>query len=303
MNARLIDVTGRDGLQDEPVFVATADKVAIARALIEAGVTSIETTSFVHPKWVPQLADAEALVVALPHGPRYSALIMNARGLDRAVAAFRAAGFADGSWDAVFVTSASERHALANNNRTVDDTLAIFDEIALAARTAYAGVTMRAALACSFVSPWSDEAIESGRVVEIARRLVSGGIRELTLADTVGAADPRTVGERVARVANELPNVPLSLHVHDTAGYGLANVYAASTAGVATFEGALAGLGGCPFAPGATGNLDLVKMARFLTRCGATLDVDIDALERAAHVVREAVGRGTPLSAPLAHAH
>jgi hydroxymethylglutaryl-CoA lyase len=83
MNARLIDVTGRDGLQDEPVFVATADKVAIARALIEAGVTSIETTSFVHPKWVPQLADAEALVVALPHGPRYSALIMNARGLDR----------------------------------------------------------------------------------------------------------------------------------------------------------------------------------------------------------------------------
>lgn len=100
--------------------------------------------------------------------------------------------------------------------------------------------------------------------VEIARRLVSGGIRELTLADTVGAADPRTVGERVARVANELPNVPLSLHVHDTAGYGLANVYAASTAGVATFEGALAGLGGCPFAPGATGNLDLVKMARFL---------------------------------------
>jgi|GEM_PF-26574 len=290
----LVDVTARDGFQDEPSFVATADKLGVAEALHAAGVGHIEITSFVHPRWVPQLADADELVPRLAHGPRYSVLTMNARGLERAIAAFAAGGFRPGSWDAIFVTSASPRHAMANNNRTIDETLANFDEVAALAKRE--SIALRGGLACAFVSPWPDEErIETGRVVEIVQRFVTGGVNGVTIADTVGFADPRTVAKTVAAV-RDATGIALSLHLHDAHGYALANVYAGLEGGVRSFEGALAGLGGCPWAPGAPGNLDLEKLNRFLTDCGCDTGVDPDKLATARERVRAALARATPIA-------
>ncbi len=294
MNDRvtLVDVSARDGFQDEPLFVATGEKIEVARALQAAGVERIEITSFVHPKWVPQLADADTLVPQLPRGPRYSVLTMNVRGLERAIAAFDAGGFSAGSWDAIFVTSASPRHAQANNNRTIDETLETFYDVAALARRE--GVSLRGALACAFVSPWPDETIERERVVDILKRFADGGVDGATLADTVGRADPRTVAETVDAVASAT-NLPLSLHLHDAHGYALANVYAGLEAGVRSFEGALAGLGGCPWAPGAPGNLDLEKLARFVQDCGYQTGLDLDGLAVARERVRAALSVATPI--------
>ncbi|MGP6191013.1 MAG: hydroxymethylglutaryl-CoA lyase [Vulcanimicrobiaceae bacterium] len=303
LRVELIDVSERDGLQDEPVFVASSDKVEVARALAEAGVNLIEATSFVHPKWIPQLADADTLIAQLPLGPRYSALIMNRRGLERGVAAFAAAGYAAGSYDLVFVTSASPRHVQQNQNRTIDETLAIFDEIAQSVREQHPGVSLRAAVSCSFVSPWSDEPIDAGRVVDILGRLVRGGVRLVSVCDTVGSADPVTVGRRIDEVRGAFPELTLSLHLHDAAGYALANVYAGLERGVRMFEGALGGLGGCPFAPGAQGNLDSEKLARFLMDCGAQTGIDLEKLAAARRRIRAALAAARPIASPgLAHA-
>jgi hydroxymethylglutaryl-CoA lyase len=289
----LVDVSARDGFQDEPSFVATADKIGVAGALFAAGVEHVEITSFVHPKWVPQLADADELVPRLPHGPRYSVLTMNVRGVERALAAFRAGGFAPGTWDAIFVTSASPRHALANNNRTIDETLANFDAVAALAERE--GIALRGALACAFVSPWpGEERVERERVVEIVARFARGGVNGVTIADTVGLADPRTVAKTVAAVRAET-GLPLSLHLHDAHGYALANVYAGLEAGVRSFEGALAGLGGCPWAPGAPGNLDLEKLNGFLGDCDCETGVDPAKLATARDRVREALAGAVPL--------
>ena len=289
----LVDVSIRDGLQDEAVFVDTASKARLAGELFASGVTHVEATSFVHPRWVPQLADADALVPQLPRGPRYSALVLNRRGFERAVAAFDGAGYAPGSYDLAYVTSASPRHAAANNNRTIDETLAIFDDVAAAARDH--GVTIRATIACAFVSPWADERIDERDVLRSFERFAAGGARLVTLADTVGAADPRTVGARIAAARALAPQMPLALHLHDSRGYALANIYAGLEAGVRTFEGALAGLGGCPFAPDAPGNLDLGKLAGFLEACGAQTGIDHERLARAATQIRAAVAAGTPI--------
>jgi hydroxymethylglutaryl-CoA lyase len=276
--ATIVDVSERDGFQDEPKFVATDEKLAVASALAAAGIREIEVTSFVHPRYVPQLADADALVPRLPKTARYSALVLNQRGIERALAAFDAGGFRRGDYDLVAVISASPKHNAANNNRTIPQSLAIFDEMAAAARSA--GVTLRAALSCAFVSPWPDERIDPATVAEIAMRFAAGGCSVVTLADTVGRADPRTVARRVDEIAAAI-DVPLALHLHDSSGFALANVYAGLERGVDRFESALAGLGGCPFAPGAPGNLDTEKLARFLAACGVATGLDLDALAAA----------------------
>ena len=289
----LVDVSIRDGLQDEAVFVATDAKAEVARALVEAGVSHVEATSFVHPRWVPQLADADALVPKLPRGPRYSALILNRRGFERAVDAFEGARWAPGSYDLAYVTSASPRHAAANNNRTIDETLAIFDEVASAARER--DVAVRATIACAFVSPWHDETIDEDDVLRACEHFTRGGARLITLADTVGRADPRTVAKRTRAVRAVSRDVPLALHLHDSFGYALANIYAGLEAGVRVFEAALAGLGGCPFAPDAPGNLDLQKLAMFLEDCGFATGIDREKLERATARIRRAIAEATPI--------
>lgn len=293
-SAILVDVSERDGFQDEPRLVATDDKLAVAQALADAGLREIEVTSFVHPKYVPQLADADVLVPRLPKAARYSALVLNERGIERAVRAFEAGGFAPGSYDLVFVVSASPRHNAANNNRTIDESLGIFDRVAARAREG--GVALRAALSCAFVSPWADETIDPAQVVAIAQRLAQGGCRVVTLADTVGRADPRTVARRIREVAGAT-DVALALHLHDSYGFALANAYAGLEAGIRRFEGALAGLGGCPFAPGAPGNVDTERLARFLEACGIATGIDFTALERAKELIVRALAAAEPLAA------
>jgi hydroxymethylglutaryl-CoA lyase len=289
----LLDVTTRDGLQDEPRIVSTADKLRIVEALIAAGISDIEVTSFVHPTWVPQLADAEALVAALPQTARYSALIMNERGFARARAAFDAAGFARGSYDLVFVASASPRHNKSNNNRTIPETLEYFDVIAAQARDA--GISMHAAIACSFASPWPDETIERATVVEMTRRFSNGGCTLVTLADTIGKAAPDVVNATVAAVQSTVP-VELSLHFHDLRGSALPNVAQGLARGVRRFEGVLSGIGGCPFAPDAPGNLDLEQLAQFVAAQGFASGVDAAKLAQARTTLQWALERAAPIA-------
>lgn len=291
----LLDVTARDGLQDEPAFVATADKVRIVEALAAAGIGEVEVTSFVHPKWVPQLADAEALVAQLPHTVRSSALIMNDRGFDRALAAFDGAGFARGSYDLVFVASASPRHNRANNNRTIAETLDYFDTVAARARTE--GITLRAAIACAFVSPWADERIDLATVLEMVRRFQAGGCTMITLADTIGKAQPAVVGATIAAV-QERTQIPLSLHFHDLRGSAFPNVDAALDRGVRRFEGVLSGIGGCPFAPDAPGNLDLERLAQHVRERGFETGTDPERLAAARAVLQTALAQAQPIERP-----
>ena len=294
---QLTDVSLRDGLQDEKFIVSTDAKIAIAEALIRAGVVDIEATSFVHPKWVPQLADADVLIPRLPVGPEYSALVLNERGIERGIAAFGNSKIDAKHRSLLFVASASARHNMANNNRTIDETLELFDAAAAKARAA--GMTLLGAIACSFVSPWADEQIDPATVVGIAKRYAAGGVQAVTLADTVGRASPRDVAKRVEQVSAEV-TIPLSLHLHDSSGYALANVYAGLERGVRRFEAALAGLGGCPWAPGAPGNLDMEKLTAFLEACGCETGIDRDGLTRAAAVITEALAHATPIETTAA---
>lgn len=292
-NVTLLDVTTRDGLQDEPRIVATAQKLRIVEALIAAGISDIEVTSFVHPAWVPQLADAEALVALLPQTIRYSALIMNERGFARAQAAFDAAGFARGSYDLVFVASASPRHNKSNNNRTIPETLEYFE--AIAARAREAGISLHAAIACSFASPWPDEAIELATVVEMAQRFEAGGCNLVTLADTIGKASPETVDSTIAAV-QAVAGLELSLHFHDLRGSALPNVTQGLARGVRRFEGVLAGIGGCPFAPDAPGNLDLEKLAHHVAQHGFSTGVDPAKLAEARAILQRALDAAEPIA-------
>jgi hydroxymethylglutaryl-CoA lyase len=294
----LLDVTTRDGLQDEPKFVSTAAKVRVVEALADAGIREIEVTSFVHPKWVPQLADADTLIGLLPSSVRYSVLIMNDKGFDRALTAFEGAGFARGSYDLVFVASASPRHNKSNNSRTIPETLAYFDTVA--ARAKAESITIRAAIACSFVSPWSDEKIERDTVLEMAQRFEQGGCHMISLADTIGKATPDAVRETTSAV-QQRTRVPLSLHLHDLRGSALPNVQAGLDCGVRRFEGVLAGIGGCPFAPEAPGNLDLERLADYVTARGFATGTNAEQLARARGVLEAAFVDAEPLKRP-AHA-
>jgi hydroxymethylglutaryl-CoA lyase len=295
----LIDVTARDGLQDEPFVVATARKVEIVESVAAAGITEIEATSFVRPAWVPQLADADALIPLLPRTVRYSALILNERGFERAQTAFDAAGFEPGTYDLAFVASASPRHNAANNNRTIAQTLASFDAIAARARSA--GISLRAAISCSFVSPWADETIELGTVLEMVAQFETGGCTTVGLADTIGKAPPELV-ERTIDAVRNVSDVALSLHFHDLRGSALRNVEAGLRHGVRRFEGVLSGIGGCPFAPEAPGNLDLEALAAYVEAHGFATGTDAAKLGAARAVLKRSLDEAQPLAAPHAAA-
>ncbi|MEU4653698.1 hydroxymethylglutaryl-CoA lyase [Streptomyces sp. NPDC023723] len=266
---RVHEVGPRDGLQNEPVTVPTAVKADFVRRLAESGLTTIEATSFVRPELVPRLADAEelfpqvaALPVALP------VLVPNERGLDRALAlgARRVAVFA----------SATEAFAKANLNRTVDESLAMFAPVV--ARAKAAGGHVRGYLSMCFGDPW-EGAVPVPQVVRVCRALLDLGCDELSLGDTIGVATPGHVTALLDELtAQGIPVAALGVHFHDTYGQALANTLAALQRGVSTVDASAGGLGGCPFAKSATGNLateDLVWMLRGL---GIETGVDLDRL-------------------------
>ncbi len=276
----ITDVVLRDGLQDEPAVVPVADRVAIAEALVAAGLRHLEAGSFVNPAKVPQMAGAEDLVAALPHqdSVRYTFLALNARGVRRAVAA--------GARDVLVVASASSGHSRANAGRDSD---AALDDLARAV-TEHPGTAFRAGISTAFVCPF-DGAVAPDRLVAVARRFAVMGIRRIGLADTLGTATPDQVITSLARVRDALPGIELSLHLHNAHGQALSTVDAAIEAGVTRFDSAAGGYGGCPFAPGAHGNIATEDLVAHLHARGIPTGIDEDVLSTAVATVREALRR------------
>ncbi|MBO0916954.1 hydroxymethylglutaryl-CoA lyase [Streptomyces laculatispora] len=296
---RIHEVGARDGLQNEKTVVPTGVKAEFIRRLAVAGLSTIEATSFVHPKWVPQLADAEQLFpllgdigdvgdVALP------VLVPNERGLDRALAlgARRIAVFG----------SATETFAARNLNRTVDESLAMFEPVV--ARAKADKVHVRGYLSMCFGDPW-EGAVPVGQVVRVARALMDLGCDELSLGDTIGVATPGHVRALLSAL-NEagVPTDTIGVHFHDTYGQALSNTLAALQHGVTTVDASAGGLGGCPYAKSATGNLATEDLVWMLDGLGIETGVDLDALTATSVWLAEQLGRPSPsrtvraLSAP-----
>jgi hydroxymethylglutaryl-CoA lyase len=291
---RIHEVGARDGLQNEKATVPTEIKAEFVRRLAEAGLTTIEATSFVHPRWVPQLADAEQLFpmvsdlpVALP------VLVPNERGLDRALAlgARRVAVFA----------SATESFAKANLNRTVDEALAMFEPVVSRAKAE--SVHVRGYLSMCFGDPW-EGAVPVPQVVRVCRALLDMGCDELSLGDTIGVATPGHVAALLAALDEAgVPPTALGVHFHDTYGQALANTLAALQQGVTTVDASAGGLGGCPYAKSATGNLateDLVWMLRGL---GIDTGIDLGRLVATSAWMATRLGRPSPSRTVRALSH
>ena len=290
----VVDVTPRDGLQDADHLVSSEQKLAFISALLAAGVRSVEVTSFMRPEWIPQLADADYVAMQLPHilqhpmlaDVTYSALVPNMRGYERA----RKAGIAE----VTLVVSASESHNRANLNRPVDETLA---QLALvAARAEEDGVAVRGAIATSFGCPF-EGAVAPEAVLRIVRAYAEMDVQQISLADTIGVGNPHQVYELFRMARAQLPaSISLSAHFHDRAGYGLANVFAALQAGVTTFDAAVGGLGGCPYAPGAPGNLSTETLVEYLETMGFETGISLAGLAAARQQLLADLAHGEPIT-------
>ena len=263
------EVVARDGLQIEPQFVSTEQKVELIDALSATGVAKIEVTSFVSPKAVPNLCDAETVMAGIKRNPevKYVALIANLKGAERAIA-----GRAD---EVNLVVSVSETHNRANVRRSTDASFEGFGEIMR--ELDGSGIAVTGALSTAFGCPFEGEQAP-GRVMQFVQRYVELGADGVTLADTTGMAHPKQVLDLCTGVRERWPELELALHFHNTRGMGLANVLSGLAAGVQHYEACLGGLGGCPFAPGATGNICTEDLVHMLECMGYTTGVDLDRL-------------------------
>jgi hydroxymethylglutaryl-CoA lyase len=292
---RIHEVGARDGLQNEKSTVPTEVKAEFIRRLADAGLTTIEATSFVHPKWVPQLADAERLfpLVRDLKGVHLPALVPNSRGLDRALAleATRVAVFA----------SATESFAKANLNRTLDESLAVFEPVV--ARAKAERLHVRGYVSMCFGDPW-EGAVPIHQVVRVCKALRDMGCDELSLGDTIGVATPAHVLELLA-VLNErgVPTDVIGVHFHDTYGQALANTYAALQHGVTTVDASAGGLGGCPYAKSATGNLATEDLLWMLQGLGIDTGVDLGRLVATSTWMAAQLGRPSPSRTVRALSH
>jgi len=280
------EVGPRDGLQNEPESVPTAAKADLVGRLAAAGLRRVEITSFVSPKWIPQLADADELARRVPRvdGVAYSALVPNEAGYQR----FRAAGLPV----AAFFVSASETHNRKNVNRGIADHLERFRPIAERARAD--GVRLRAYVSTVCGCPYEGE-VPLASVLALVRRLAALGADELSLGDTIGVGHPRQVRELVRAVAGEIELARVALHLHDTYGRALANVQAGFESGVRCFDAALGGLGGCPYAPGASGNVATEDVVDLFEQARVATGVDLDALvDATAWLERDVLKRPLP---------
>jgi hydroxymethylglutaryl-CoA lyase len=276
------EVGPRDGLQNESAILPVDVKAEFVVRLLAAGLPLVEATSFVRPDWIPQLADAEELMTVLgAAGRRCPVLVPNERGLDRALAL--------GLEHVAVFGSATETFATKNLNRSYDDQFAMFEPVVRRARDA--GADVRAYLSMCFGDPW-EGAVEIDRVVQAGRRLLGMGANQLSLGDTIGVATPGHVTALVAAFAEAGIGVDrLAMHFHDTYGQALANTYSALLAGVHTFDASAGGLGGCPYAESATGNLATEDLVWMLEGLGIHHGVDLDALVETSVWMAEHVGR------------
>lgn len=281
----ILEVGPRDGLQNEPDILPTALKADFIGRLVDAGVRRLEVASFVNPRKVPQMADAEALFAALPARPdvTYVGLVLNRRGFERAAAA--------GCREVGMAVVASDTFNRRNQGVAMDESIAEWLQISRAARAAgiRAHVTISAVCGCPF-----EGEVPVRRVVDIARRVSDGEPCELALADTVGVGVPAQVAEIFARVREALPQLPLRGHFHNTRNTGVANAYAALQAGAATLDASCGGIGGCPFAPAATGNVATEDLVYLLDRSGVRTGVSLQALIETSHWLQEQLGRPVP---------
>ena len=278
------EVGPRDGLQNEDP-VPTEAKVRLLDALSATGVGRIEAVSFVHPKAIPQMADADEVWRRVSHrlGVRYSALVPNSRGAQRALAA--------GFTEIEVVVSASDTHNRRNVNRSTAESL---DDIAKLIDLLHsAGATAEVIVATSFGCPYEGD-VDPARVAGIVDRVVADGADRVAFGDTTGMATPRRVRELVSAVRDRQPAVPVLLHFHNTRGTALANLLTALELGVTEFDASVGGLGGCPYAPGASGNVATEEVVHMLHDMGIATGIDLDALLVAAELAEEIVGRQLP---------
>lgn len=281
----ICEVGTRDGFQIEPDFIATEQKVEVVNLLSDAGVPRIEVTSFVHPKAVPQLRDAEAVMAAIRRRPgtRYAALVPNEKGAVRAV---------DAGVDALHtVVSASESHNLANVNMTVAESLDKLRAVMLVAERAK--VHVGCGISTSFGCPFEGD-VPLVRLDSVVARLIGMGARAIGLADTTGMANPRQVTRVLEHLMARFPGVEWTLHTHDTRAMAIPNIMAAMACGVTNFDASVGGLGGCPFAPGASGNVCTEDLVHCLHAMDVHTGIDLDRLLDVSRRVQEIVGRPLP---------
>jgi hydroxymethylglutaryl-CoA lyase len=281
----IVEVGPRDGLQNEAAILPTATKVAFIEALADAGLPIVEMTAFVSPKWVPQMADAVdvARAVTRRDGTRYLALVPNRTGLTRAIDA--------GLREVAIFAAASETFSRKNISQGIDESLVAYADVANEARRN--GLRVRGYLSTAFGCPY-EGAVAVERVVDVAARLLDMGCDEVAVSDTIGVARPRQVVDVVEAVALRVPRPQIALHFHDTRGTALANVYAALECGIVIFDSSAGGLGGCPYAPGAAGNLSTEDLVYMLDGLGIDTGVRIEGVVKASSLIAAHVGHLLP---------
>ena len=284
---RIVEVGPRDGLQNEKAVIETADKIAMIHDLVAAGARTVEFTSYVNPKKVPQMGDAEAVAegIARVPGVAYTVLVLNERGYDRAIAATtkpHAIGYAIG---------ATDTFNLKNAGQTVADALEQFRTVARRARAD--GVAVRGYVSLAFGCPFEGR-VPQQRVYNLAKAMLDIGVDELVIADTIGTGNPRQVGEILSYICELAPQSMVGTHFHDTRGMGLANAVAALQVGVRGFDASVGGLGGCPFAPGATGNIATEDLAYMLHAMGYPTGLNIAAVAQVARRFEKLIGKPLP---------
>jgi len=281
----IYEVGPRDGLQNEARMIPTDDKVAFIDALSETGLRAIEITSFVNPRWIPQLADGAEVARRIVRRPGvvYSALVPNRQGLDAAISA--------GMREVAVFMSASETHNKKNVNKTIAATLAAFQDTVPPALAA--GLRVRAYVSTVYGCPY-EGAVDPAKAVELCHALRALGCYQISLGDTIGVATPRQVRDVLSRVLADIPAAEVAVHFHDTRGTALANILVAVEMGITTIDSALGGLGGCPYAPGASGNVATEDVIYMLEGMGVRTGVNLDKLVEASRLASTLVGHEMP---------
>ncbi|GAB5098385.1 hydroxymethylglutaryl-CoA lyase [Caballeronia sp. HLA56] len=279
---KIVEVGPRDGLQNEKEFVATETKIELVNRLARAGIVNVESTSFVSPKWVPQMADASALMAGIERraGTIYSVLTPNLRGFEGALEAK-----AD---EIVIFGAASEAFSQKNINCSIAESIARFEPVAKAAKDA--GLRLRGSISCALGCPYQGE-VSVASVVDVVERMKALGCDEIDIADTIGVGTPKRTREVLAAASKAFPRERLSGHFHDTYGQAIGNIYAALLEGIEIFHASVAGLGGCPYAKGATGNVATEDVVYLMNGLGIQTGIDLDRLIETGDFISRAIGK------------
>lgn len=286
------EVGPRDGLQNEKEFISTEDKIAWINQLSDSGLKYIEITSFVHPKWVPALSDAVEVAqgITRKEGVTYAALVPNQKGLEAALKV--------NINEASVFMSASESHNLKNINKTIDETFPVLKSVIVDSLAV--GKSVRGYVSTVFGCPYEGN-VTIDQVVRVAENLFEMGIYELSLGDTIGVANPKQVQEVLEVLLKRFPADQIAMHFHDTRGTALANILASLDMGITIFDGSVGGIGGCPYAPGASGNMATDDLIYMLDGMGIESEVSLDKILSAAAFIQEKIGRPIPSHNLQAH--